>query len=229
MYQCIGSSKCISMYHLMDNIFDCPYKDDENMINIINNTHSMEQFSKISFKCHRSNKYISRSLINNGVCDCGLFEDGWCDDEDQHSFNYRNTISFQTICDGYTELFPVMINEQMETDETECQQWVCNNIYTRCNGIWNCPHGEDEIGCYVLPELNCSSKHHLCVSPHTNQLMCLSIEKVNDGMVDCLGATDERYLCRQNDEIMHSYEFYCRSQSLSSCINYRSLCDGLMD
>lgn len=37
MYRCLNSSKCISIYRLRDEIFDCFYYDDENVINL-NNT-----------------------------------------------------------------------------------------------------------------------------------------------------------------------------------------------
>ncbi len=228
MYQCINSFKCISIYRLFDGNDDCPYMDDEN-INVIDNIHLMEQLKKTHFKCQISNKYISRSLIKNGVCDCGYFQSGWCDDEDLQSFNFQNNISFQTICDGYVELLPVMINGRIETDETECQQWACNNIYTRCNGIWNCLNGEDETGCHELPESKCPSKSHLCVTPLTNQFMCLPIGKANDGTIDCLGATDEPQLCRQKHETIHFNNFYCMNQTLESCINYETLCDGTND
>ncbi|CAF4660782.1 unnamed protein product, partial [Rotaria sp. Silwood2] len=77
-------------------------------------------------------------------------------------------------------LTPITIDEQNETDETECEQWSCNNIYTRCDGLWNCPRGEDEIGCDASSTLNCFSNHHKCVSSETNQLTCLSIDKAND-------------------------------------------------
>ncbi|CAF4566598.1 unnamed protein product, partial [Rotaria sp. Silwood2] len=103
-------------------------------------------------------------------------------------------ISFQTICYGFTELLPITVEDR---DETECEQWSCNNIYTRCDGLWNCPHGEDEIGCNLSSILNCSSDQHICVSPHTNQLICLPMKKANYDKIDCLGATDEPTLCQE--------------------------------
>ena len=124
-------------------------------------------------------------------------------------------------------LLPIMIEERNETDETECEQWECNNIYTRCNGIWNCLNGADEIDCNSYSTLNCSSNHHLCVSPDTNQLICLPIEKANDGKVDCLGATDEPTLCRTKYSINTMiYDFYCMNQTFPSCIILSSLCNG---
>ena len=71
----------------------------------------------------------------------------WCEDEDLDINYIQTNILFQHICDGFIDLLPIMIAERNETDETECEQWQCNNIYTRCNGVWNCPNGADEIGC----------------------------------------------------------------------------------
>ena len=39
----------------------------------------------------------------------------------------RSKILFQTVCDGFTELFPVTIDGRNETDETECEQWPKRN------------------------------------------------------------------------------------------------------
>ena len=34
--------------------------------------------------------------------------------------------------------------------------------------------------------LNCSAEEYFCVSPYTNELMCLPIERVNNGHIGCL-------------------------------------------
>ncbi|CAF5128308.1 unnamed protein product, partial [Rotaria sp. Silwood1] len=112
-------------------------------------------------------------------------------------YTVRNNISFQTFCDGFTELIPITIEGQNETDETECEEWSCINIYTRCDGLWNCPHGEDDIGCDLFSTLNCSLNHYKCVSPHNNELVCLPAKQANDGKIDCLGATDEPTLYQE--------------------------------
>ncbi|CAF1179580.1 unnamed protein product [Rotaria sp. Silwood1] len=177
----------------MDGTYDCPEEDDENMTHI--NSNDLIKFLKNHFKCEISDKYIHPVYIQNRFCDCPVNDSTWCDDEFDTENYIRLNTSFQTICERYVELSPIIIDNRNETDETECQQWPCNNIYTRCDGIWNCPKGEDEIGCYSLPAFNCSSNHHLCVSPRTNQLMCLPIEKIDDNIIDCLGATDEKLLC----------------------------------
>ncbi|CAF1438856.1 unnamed protein product [Rotaria sordida] len=81
-------------------------------------------------------------------------------------------ISFQIICDGFTELLPININGR---NETEREQWPCNNIYTHCNGLWNCLNDEDELDCDLSSpsssSSNCSSDQHQCASPDINQFI----------------------------------------------------------
>ncbi len=67
------------MYRLLDKNYDCPYMDDENMT-IISNTDAKEQLEKTHFKCQTSNKYIPRSFIGNGQCNCEDTKIGWCED-----------------------------------------------------------------------------------------------------------------------------------------------------
>ena len=229
MYQCIRSSKCIPITRLMNSFNDCPHMDDE-IMEIVSQNH-MEYLNKSFYKCISSDKYIYPSLIGNTNCDCGWGEDNWCEEEDQ-PLTYRKTnILFQHICDGSTELLPISIEGRNETDETECQQWQCNNLYSRCYNPWNCPNGVDENGCTSHSILNCSSKHRLCVSPDRNQFLCLPIEKVNDGNPDCLGGTDEPALCGiySPDALnghFHDSRFYCTNQRFRGCIN-DGLCNGI--
>ncbi|CAF4347509.1 unnamed protein product, partial [Rotaria sp. Silwood2] len=172
------------------------------------------------------NKYMHQSLFKDESCDCKIEGENWCEDEDFHIQYARKNISFQTICDGFTELIPIIIEGQNETDETECEQWSCNNIYTRCDGLWNCPHGEDEVGCDLSSTLNCSLDHHKCVSPYTNELICLPIKQANDGKIDCLGATDEPTLCQKKYQEQFSNNFYCINSYYQSCIGVTDLCDN---
>ncbi|CAF2656472.1 unnamed protein product [Rotaria sp. Silwood2] len=144
----------------------------------------------------------------------------WCEDEYLNFQYVRKNISFQTICYGFTELLPITVEER---DETECEQWSCNNIYTRCDGLWNCPHGEDEIGCNLSSILNCSSDQHICVSPHTNQLICLPMKKANYDKIDCLGATDEPTLCQERQyETKQQMKFFSLDIMNTSVENQRN-------
>jgi hypothetical protein len=202
--------------------------DDEN-INAINNNALIEQLKQTHYKCQSNNKYIPQTFINNQRCDCEDTKVELCEDEYSDIDYLQNNILFQHICDDFIDLLPIMIGEKNETDETECEQWKCSNIYTRCNGIWNCPNGADETGCSSRSTLHCSLNFHLCVSRDTYQLICLPTDKANDGNVDCLGATDEPTLCGTKIRSIYrqtTKEFYCRNYSYNSCVSSLDLCDG---
>ncbi|CAF4159051.1 unnamed protein product [Rotaria sordida] len=192
------------MNRLMDRIMDCPKGDDENLTHIMDA--DLTNVLKKLFECKTVKKYIHQSFVKNGYCDCGS-DPVYCEDEDENVALARTKLLFQHVCDGLIHLIPINNDKQNETDETECEQWPCNNIYTHCDGIWDCPKGEDETGCYSFTTLNCSSNQHLCVLPDTNQFICIPLEKINDNNIDCLGATDERTLCRKYDHIYNNGNF----------------------
>ena len=226
VYQCRNSSKCISIYRINDGVQNCPLMDDENMIDI-ENINIINRLNKNNYyKCGTLNKYIHPNLLINKKCDCEHIDNVWCEDEEFEMDSSRTKISFQTICDGLQELSAKFLDENNHTDETECQQWECNNLYTRCNGFWNCPNGDDEAGCPSKFQLQCSSKEHYCVSlkaPY--QLTCLPIERINDKQIDCLGGTDEISLCQRYHGNLYTSSFYCDHM----CIDSLKLCDGHKD
>ncbi|UJR06600.1 hypothetical protein I4U23_010884 [Adineta vaga] len=65
---------------------------------------------------------------------------------------------FGYFCDGQEDL-PYDYYNKIDTDESDCYLWPCNNPYTRCNQYSTCLNG--------LDELNCSGSH--CSS---NELFC---------------------------------------------------------
>ncbi|CAF0926998.1 unnamed protein product [Rotaria sp. Silwood1] len=196
------------------------FRDDRNTPDCLDGSDEISLNFEHSYKCNRG--------IPSFECEekCKLEDQHWCEDEDLHINYARKNISFQTICDGFTELIPITIEGQNETDETECEQWSYKNIYTPCDGLWNCPHGEDEVGCDLSSSLNCSSDCHKCVSPDTNELICLPVKQANDGKIDCLGATDEPTLCQEKYQVNFYYNFYCINSSPYKCIGHQSLCDN---
>jgi hypothetical protein len=230
MYQCQNSSKCILIHNLFNGYRDCPYSDDENMFIINNNSNLIKQLNKTHFYCQSKKNYISQNMINNHQCDCNDKEIGRCIDENLGEIDSSRDILFQTICDGFQELSPIIINNKNETDETECEQWECDNVYTHCNGIWNCFNGKDEIGCDDLSKSKCSLNQHLCVSLLTYQLICLDIHKVYDGNLDCVGGTDEPIRTIRsllpNGLLNYTYKFSCRNETPSPDLFYFMLCDG---
>ncbi|CAF1347871.1 unnamed protein product, partial [Adineta ricciae] len=142
----------------------------------------------------------------------------------------QTAIYFLAICDDVQELRAIEIDGQNHTDETECQQWKCDNIYTRCDGIWNCLDGRDEIECDSLPVLfNCSSEYRICVTQKTFEFTCLSKHKLNDGKVDCLGGTDEPKACEVEVKYFMRRGFNCMINDTPNCLETYELCDEKKD
>ncbi|CAF2093176.1 unnamed protein product [Rotaria magnacalcarata] len=227
IYHCLNSSKCISTHRLMDLNFDCPQTDDENITHIIST--GLFKHLKNHFKCYRSNKYIPEAYVNDVSCTCTINNVQSCEDELPEQNFAREHISFQTICDNFNELSPIVIDEEEQTDETECQQWPCRNMYTRCDGVWNCWNGADEAGCYLSSTLNCSSDAFLCVSSATNDFHCLPLTKIHDDKINCLGGTDEPRLCENIPYLVLTKGFSCVRQTGWQCLDDIRLCDGRLD
>ncbi|CAF1461738.1 unnamed protein product [Adineta steineri] len=90
---------------------------------------------------------------------------------------YASYFIFIAICNGFNELLSIIIDVRIESDESECNYWLRNNIYTHCVYFWNCFNGEDEIGYdESLLILNCSCNEHIYIyfNLYNNQVDCPS-------------------------------------------------------
>ncbi|UJR17048.1 hypothetical protein I4U23_003945 [Adineta vaga] len=194
LYRCKNTSKYISKHRIVDNIVDCHLEDDERDFEL-----SCSLDDPYRFGC--SNRPLSAHT------------------EGKNSDN----ILFNQICNGMIDLTPQSIDGRLQTDETKCDYWPCNTIYTRCNGVWDCPNGEDEENCRSS---NCSHRHHLeCTSPLNHTKICLSANQVRNGIVDCLGGLDEFHLCQTvNFYGGISYNFRCFDEA--KCIDSSMICNG---
>lgn len=209
LYRCNSTiDKCISKHHLMDGIQNCILNDDENYIGscLLNNgKHRLRCGGKCLTRILPATEHIRNS----------------CPDREEK----ENHIHFQIICDGILDLStPLIIDGENHTDESECAIWPCVNTYTRCDGIWTCPNGADEVNCEPS---RCPSREHMCISPVNYSLICLPIEKAGDGIVDCIGGSDERQLCRKSEPLYKGNRFWCSSNT--SCVSTLHICTGVSD
>ena len=213
IYRCQNSSKVISRHRLFDQVIDCRKGDDE-----LPELSCYSRNKDTRFTCTIDKKVVCLKLdrLNDGKVDC---DDGSDEPNDPNSNLARRNI-FPKLCDGYLDLKPILLNGENMTDESQCNEFPCNNSYTRCDGLWNCPDGADEVNC-EQPAM-CPQLHHLCISKTSGDLTCLSIRKVNDGIIDCEGGIDERQLCRQQCPPHVNCGYYC--QNTNKCISSYFAC-----
>ncbi|CAF3088932.1 unnamed protein product [Rotaria sp. Silwood2] len=193
----------------MDTIPDCYNAFDESL-----SANSCSLNDKYRFNCISEKKCPLLTMVNNNVKQCIGGED---EPDSDGQITDIQKLPFSALCDGRRDIF----SSPDETDETHCEQWPCVNQYTECNDIWQCPKGIDEINC--PSKFHCPTDHHPCVFSKNQTIGCLHLNRTGDGIVDCLGATDERPFCRLfyptdklrryrcwNDTSCVFYPFRCR-------------------
>ncbi|UJR16810.1 hypothetical protein I4U23_003709 [Adineta vaga] len=227
MFRC--GQKCISKHRLVDYRRDCMDNSDEafNGSCSINNNHhrTICTIAKKNITQCIETPLHPESTISHGK------QVGGC-------LKPRGLIHFPTLCDGFVENEYRTFDGTIETDESNCDQWLCDNQYTRCDGTWNCLNGIDEADCANALFSLCKADEHPCLSPYKAELFCLSINQSGNGIIDCLGATDERHICRKLDSQYHCWNHTDENILLNStitdlkqekCIDLDELCDGKID
>ena len=225
MYQCVNSSKCIPQIRLRDTIFDCDHKDDEELLTLPTKRDCPIKSSQLSINCMKGSKCVSRKVFADGRCNCRPVMYGGCEDELFPDTHPALHISFPHICNHILQFGPILIDGKEQSDESECEQWPCHNVYTHCNGILDCSDGIDELDCHPPLLINCSSRSFVCLSHLTTDYTCLSAEKINDGNIDCIGAVDEAERCQKFPAKSYFGRFFCDSSTGPICILHSMLCD----
>jgi hypothetical protein len=209
LFHCPGTSKYISERRLLDGYVDCYGGADETYVD------SCQLNDKYRFRCTSENKCISNIILRDGtITHCSQVED--------EMKPHQITLYYQNLCNGYTHMVPILIDGQNETDETNCEQWPCDNQYTRCDGAWTCRNGADEVNCNRLSK--CYPDHHECISPIDFEVMCLPINRSGDGKMDCLGGTDERPACLSLPSDNRYYNYRCWNETrciIPGCIGLK--------
>ncbi|CAF0831673.1 unnamed protein product [Adineta ricciae] len=228
LYQCINSSKYIGFRRVGNNIHDCPYGDDESILNDANYPLFVRLNDKLSDFYYMGLSFPQEDLFNRKY-GC-RFDDDFCDDTDHDSNLTQRMISFPILCDGFKTLYPITIDGQNHTDETECEQGECDTLYTHCDGAWNCWDGRDEMDCnQPSTTLDCSPGTRICVTLDTLNVTCLPLNKINDGQVDCFGGTDERRICRRKIFIYGYDGFYCTNSKPPVCLISYNFCNNVTE
>ncbi|CAF1117126.1 unnamed protein product [Didymodactylos carnosus] len=226
--------KCLSFHCLSDGNEDCPKGEDERQ----NNTCSLALPHR--YQCDKGTRCIPYVLVGDNIVHCSDRSDEYgyhsliCfnpNDNDCRHFRklpVRYSLTFHTLCNGVPEN---ILDSNNNTDESDClmNEWRCLTEHSRCNKVWNCPDGRDEVDCNQGPptfEL-CVNHTHFCLNMTTGLPICLPQSRAGDGNIDCVGSLDERAFCRTEypGDIMRRYR--CRNSN--QCISPMQICDCHQD
>ena len=137
-------------------------------------------------------------------------------------------VGFDEICNGILEYLPDLYNN---TDESDCliDEWSCMAERYRCDQLWHCPDGRDELGCNIktVSSLYCNNTAHFCLDINNGEQRCVLPKNVNDGKIDCIGSLDERDFCRQQYPHQLTHRYRCRNAN--QCISFYDICDCKQD
>ncbi|CAF3932678.1 unnamed protein product [Rotaria sp. Silwood1] len=140
-FRCANSSKCIALNRLLDDFSDCFQGDDEQ----ITNSCSLPDID-YRFSCSSEHKCVPMTSVNKLKPMCIGEEDAFNIMPGANPMNFH--LSFTILCDGFIE--HNRIDGLNYTDEMDCEDWPCNNAYTRCDGKWNCRNATDEANCILI-------------------------------------------------------------------------------
>lgn len=172
LYQCENSSKLISKSRILDENLDCASSDDENEESscLIN--------ARDHIKCANEKKCLSLLYaIDNCLLNKNVF---------------HQKVPFRHLHSGLKEfLSEDSMTKRILTNESNEENWLCRNLYSRCDGIWNCPNGADERNC--TKNFLCSIHNHPCLSISHH---LFPIESNHDGIEGSLGDTNKIHFCK---------------------------------
>ncbi|CAF1537933.1 unnamed protein product [Adineta ricciae] len=144
---------------------------------------------------------VSRYALQDGYgnCDSKLDEIYFVTCSDTFSCQYIREIDlseepwirYQTFCNGY-DMIKEAFGDRNNTDETDCEMWPCDAVYTHCDGYWNRINGCDELNCTYIQAVSCAHDEHPYAYLNLTTMRCLTLSKNGDGNFDCLFGTDER-------------------------------------
>jgi hypothetical protein len=108
-------------------------------------------------------------------------------------------------------------------------EWRCLTHYSKCDGVWNCPDGRDELNCSLYsPQIrHCPNHTHSCLDITNGLPICISLSQAGDGTIDCVGSTDERAFCRNTYPNNKMRRYRCRNSD--KCIEPFQACDCRQD
>ena len=245
LFRCNASQQCLSPHRVLNGEDDCVgnEKEDEKSLRIWSSALSECLLCGLHEKTKCIHRKQALTFGTQKLCAARtpILELLRCEIQGELGCRFiRGEVStlqeyfvFQEHCNLNTESITTVI---LEADRVACveRQYECNTRYGQCDCSWQCKSGEDELNCKERQtnpiNTGCKANEHYCYRPEINSIIrrCLHKSRINDGVIDCLGATDERLgHCPLTFPGEPDRRFHCRNSSL--CVPIHDVCDGRSD
>ena len=243
LFHCKNTHQCLSPNRLFDGYDDCigTGTNDEEVLTVCQP--SVTDRILCNAGLHNSTQCVPRIRIFESqfqsLCTARTPEIGplHCQTPSEYGCRFirgeepqRHLFRFQETCNG---LIHQSWSEANTTDEDSCEerQRECHSRYQKCNRIWDCFDGADELHCpeYLRMNDGCDLSYHYCYElKNPSRVGCLPRARTSDGIIDCLGASDERMThCPRLYPNEPHRRFKCLNHSL--CVPVYDVCDGRRD
>jgi Low-density lipoprotein receptor domain class A len=179
----------------------------------------------LGYRCEVTGTRIARRNVCDGVHDCPQGDDEPCSKPvpacPKHAQVVADFLDAQPVC---------AIRELGDSDFDFSFAYRCSSgaqiqPSRRCNGVADCPDGDDEAGCPIACEKTCTTSENLttCSGPPC-EFYCadgstILQDAVCDGTAQCAGGDDE--LCVDR--------FVCYKDPRRSGVAFARVCDGDAD
>lgn len=212
LFHCSRSMKCISKHRLNDGENDCYYLEDELYPGCQLN-------DSWRFTCEsETNKCLSMIAVEDGKKDCHQGEDEWNKYQRELS---QGQIPIGVFCNGEIELELELelTKNSNDTDETDCEWWPCLNSYLRCDGIWHCLNGLDELNC---PQSKCGLDEHICLRPVGTRYDCVPAFRLIEAYSNVDSVPPIRYVYMINDNQKYPSDYFLWNETKCITADYFS-------
>ncbi|CAF4355054.1 unnamed protein product, partial [Adineta steineri] len=96
----------------------------------------------------------------------------------------HETFVYSHLCNHINHDAQLPSEDDGEHDENNCELWPCHTPYTRCDNVFQCANGIDELNC---PNVNCNINEFKCqIINSTKNYYCIPQQYIYEKPVDCI-------------------------------------------